>query len=646
MKKLEKVVVYQAPKRLDKFSISKYIEKNIPVSIIEPFVVHNYKSHDGLFPPKPLEYIHKLLQSSSITMLKAEEIKAQEIYLLSAEKAVAAVEAVYPEYREKNENIIRYVSETLQSSMSENAFKINLCNRLAEFYSVNMMLHRVEEHFSPRPVVAYPKMSVHAYFSIKKLLIKSNQSFFEHPRIRLPVQTYVTGFFIDLKENLISTARLCAQTAASVFLGRPHSYVRKKKRNFIYGISIISPRQLRGDKKGADFLIDNQKILQEDVVYFPMMQLSKTHEKKVLELPGDIFHLPQVGSFFSNFHEWKTLLWIALKQNSFCNAEEINAASVVLFSYFKWGKVLENVGLKHFITHADFGISHIGRNIALNQAGVQTWYFTDSMAYGLNYREENKGGMRHPSFLAYLYYDHLVTWYAAFAQYCNEHPGSFKETHIVGCLWGDHIKEKNQEKKHTASAISKNIDNLFVMSCFDSGYLRNGHIPYRGGIAFAMHLLQLADECPDIYIIFKEKKDRSIHYILDPVLGLELVEIYEKMESHPRIEVHSKEVGVAGIISTADMVVSFPFTSTTFEALSVNKPAIWHDPLGHHRRTIYGKIEGVTTHSYEEFKAKVLKIKSKKTEIYQNPLPLNSPLMDPYRDGKAIDRFRDLLISE
>ena len=647
MKKTEKAVVYQAPNKLDGFFISRYLKKDIPVSIIEPFLIHNCKkeSGGGVFLPDLPPYIHKLIQCGKISLLSAEEINAKEIYLLSGEKAVAAVEAVYPEYREKNKNIIQYVSETLKSSVSENVFKINLCNRLAEFYSVNIMLHRIERHFNSRPIVAYPDMNVYNYLLIKKLLLENNQDFFEHPNIRFPIQTYVASFLISLKENLVSMAKLCAQTIASGLLEKQHFYAKKKKKNFSYAVSIISPRQLRKDSKAADFFIDNQKILQQDVVYFPMMSLSKIQKKKLAQMAGEIFSLPQRGKFFSNFHEWKTLLLLALKQNFFRNAEEIYAASVIFSHYFKWKKVLENVGVKHFITHADFGMGHIGRNIALNQVGVQTWYFTDSMAYGLNFREEKKVGMRHPLFLVYLYYDHLVTWYAEFAQYCKEHPGSFKQAHIVGCIWGDHIREKNQAREHTTMAALKNLDNLFVLSCFDSTYLRNGHISYSGGIAFATHLLQLVDECPDIYVIFKEKKERSIHHRLDPVLGPKLLEIYNKMGSHPRIKICSNQVDASELMSVSDMVISFPFTSTTFEALSRNKPAIWHDPLGHYKETLYGKAGGVMTHSYEKLKAKVLEIK-KNPEDYKNPLPVNSSLMDPYRDGKAIDRFRDLLMSE
>ena len=157
--------------------------------------------------------------------------------------------------------------------------------------------------------------------------------------------------------------------------------------------------------------------------------------------------------------------------------------------------------------------------------------------------------------------------------------------------------------------------------------------------------MQLAVECPDIYIIFKEKKEREIHQRLDPILGLKLLEIYEQMDSHPRIATYSNQVDASEIISISDMTITFPFTSTTFEALSVNKPAIWHDPMGYYRNTLYSKVGEVVTHSYEELKSKVLEIKEMDPMNYRNPIPVDSPLMDPYRDGKAIDRFRDLLVT-
>lgn len=636
--------VYEAPNKLDFAFISRCLNKNIPVWIIEPFYAHHHKKGMVGFPQHLPLYIQKLIRNSKISLLKSKEINAKEIHLLSTEKAVAFIETVYPAYRKKHSKIIQYVSKILKSPVSDNAFKIDLCNRLAEFYSMNIMLHRIAKHLRHGPIIVCPDINVYSYLSIKRLLLESHQEFFEHPNVQFSLQTYANSFLERLKENVISMVRLCAQTIASGFIKIDHNHAKEKK-IFSHGVAIISSRQLRKNQRGPNFLIDDRKILSKEVAYFPLIPLSIIQKNKLAQLSCGVVLLPKTGKFFSNFHEWKTLLWFALKQNIFCNAEEVNTASITFFNYFKWKKVLEDVKLKNFITHADFGIGHVGRNIALNQAGVQTWYFTDSMSHPLIFRDEKKKGMRMP-YCAYQFYDHLVTWHDALARYYKEHPGSFKQTHVVGCIWSEHIKEKDQTRKQPSVITAELLDNFYILSCFDSTYLRNIELSYQEGIAFASHILQLVDECPDIYVIFKEKKERGIHQILDPVLGPRLIEIYNTMDSHPRITVCSNQADASEIIAISDMVASFSFTSTTYEALSANRPAIWHDPLGCYVNTIYGKIKGLTTHNYKEFKQRILEIKSMKDRIYQNPIPVNSSLMDPYRDGKAIDRFRDLLISE
>lgn len=629
-------VVYDYLAKWDSILIKKYLKKRVPVWVIEPFHAFHHKKGIRFVPPHLPIFVKNLINIGKISVLKVDDINVKEIYPLAANKAVDVIESVFPEYRKRYEKIFSYVSDTLKSPIAENVFRINLCNRLAEFYSVNILLHRIEKCLNPGPIVLYPDMNVYSYLFIKRLLLESNQEFFEHPNIRFPTQIYVISFWENLKQNLVSTAKLCAQTLASSLLGRHHPSTEKEKKIFSYGITIVGSRQLREHKRGPDFIIDNKKILASEVVYFPSITLTKDQQKMLAELPGEVYHLPKVGRFFSHYPQWKKLLCLAVQQKFLRNGEELMLASNAFFNYFKWQKVMESVKIRHFITHCDFGIGHVGRNIALNQAGVQTWYFTDSMNFASTFR--------HP-FWAYLHYDHFVTWDILLAEYFKEHPGSFKQTHVVGCLWGDHIQEKNQARKQRTVDALKNLDNFYVLSCFDSTYSRNGFTSYAEGIAFAMHLLRLADECPDIYIILKEKKDRSIHYTLDPILGPKLLEIYSKMDSHPRITIYSNQVDASELISVSDMVVSFPFTSTTFEALSTNKPAIWHDPFGYYRDTLYGKVWDVVTHSYEELKTKVLEIKKMRSGYYQNPIPMNSPLMDPYRDGRAIDRFRDLLTS-
>lgn len=305
---------------------------------------------------------------------------------------------------------------------------------------------------------------------------------------------------------------------------------------------------------------------------------------------------------------------------------------------------MEKVDISHFITHCDFGISHISRNIALNQAGVQTWYFTDSINHFNNFQEDLLVFNRRHPFWTYHCYDNFVTWSAFIADYFKSHPGSFNKTHIVGCFWSEHIVDKLRVRQLKDRISSKEVDNKFIIAVYDTTYTRNSITSYLEGIAFAEHILRLNDEFDSIHILFKEKKDRNIHSAMDPVNGPKLLNLYNLMSEHPNITFYSDQDDSSLLMSLSDMVISFSFTSTTFEALSANKPAIWHDPMELYRNTPYGKINGITTHNYEELKNFVTKIKNLGQNEYKNPIPTSSPLLDPYRDGKAIERFRDLLI--
>ena len=58
------------------------------------------------------------------------------------------------------------------------------------------------------------------------------------------------------------------------------------------------------------------------------------------------------------------------------------------------------------------------------------------------------------------------------------------------------------------------------------------------------------------------------------------------------------------------------------------------------------KLRGVVTHSYDELKSRVKEVIEMKQNELQNPFPLNPSLIDPYRYGKEIDLFRDLLCAD
>lgn len=183
------------------------------------------------------------------------------------------------------------------------------------------------------------------------------------------------------------------------------------------------------------------------------------------------------------------------------------------------------------------------------------------------------------------------------------------------------------------------------MAAFDSTYSVKGATNLEEGIAFAQHILRLADDIPELFVIFKEKKTHAqLKAMCDSEDTSTLLECYEKLANHPRVE-STQMVDTPVIINLSDFTVSFPFTAPTFEALAINRPAGWHDPLNRYPGSLHAQIPNAMSNSYDALKALVETHRRNRGKPFAHPYPAHSPFMDPYRDGKALDRFRQLLLN-
>jgi len=619
------------------------------VFVIEPFVAYHAKKGKFVaFPNHYPPYADMFIRSGRVRLLPSHRLNGKTIYREAADRAVESVEAVFPTFREQHAELIDYVSKVLRSHEAEYAFKIHLCEKLAEYYSVNLLFHRIEEALTFDTIEMYPDINMGLYGYLQSILRRCGLEGHTHARLHVPVAVHEMDSKEINRRDFLTVFRLAAQTLASGALAWYPRKTAKPPRECPYGISIVSPdRQSRDNRRGPGFLVDGKKIVSDDVAYISTVRLSRGQHKKLSALLGRVHRPPQIGRFFSNFADWKELLLLAARNYVRRDVLSlIDVSCATLFRYFSWMHLLSRLKLRHFITHSDFGIHHIGRNIALARNGVQTWYYTDSMNLGVNMQEDYDGcRMRHP-YWCFLRYDHFVTWNQFIADYFKAHPGSFRETHVVGCLWSEHIRPDRQAANPVIAPPLPDTENVtFILAVFDTTYSRNGICSYEEGIVFAEHALRLIEEIPDLCILFKEKKAREMHGVLDPDRGRRLMDLYERISRHPRIRFFSRESDSSELIAISDASVSFPFTSTTFEAQSANRPAVWHDPMDYYRKTPYAQRSGIMTHGYEDLKAWVLALKSGDRGTRTPVAPADPCLLDPYQDGRAIDRFRDLLIS-
>jgi len=633
--------VFESPAQWHRVLIKIYLSLGYKVWAIEPFHAYHYERKVRFFPSDHPAYINKLIQKGKIFLLKAKDMEPETLFLAAADRAVEMIDGAFPFYRHQHRDVIEYVAKILNFKTAENIFHKHLCERLAVFYSINMLLQKVENLLANQPIKIYLAGNIVKYRCCERILRQSRQDFFESRAIQFAVLTHIRDMALVVKEGIQNMIRLSGQAMISGLLSfiKLKSYTGEKKK-YTYGMTILSSsRQLNGNTRGPNFFIDDEKIRREEVVYLPLIKLNAEERESLSRFRSDTCYCAcNKWRNFSHFKEWWGLWWISLRQRWPQEGNVIHEALRALFEYFKWQKVLDRIEIKHFITHSDFGNATIARNILLHQRGIQTWYFTDSTNFPFNFRtNQDDGLMRQPAWGS-LNYDHFVTWSKGLVDYFYSHQNLFKKSHIVGCLWASGIKNGGNER------IRKN--SRFAIAVFDSTYSRKGITSYEEGIAFAQDIMRLSREYTDIAIVFKEKKDRWVHPRLDPVLSGELLSIYNQMNDCSNIRMLSHSADSAQITSEADMIISFPFTSSTFEALSANKPAIWHDSLGYYKKTIYGRIGGVVTHSYEELRTKVCEIRNNKGLFNTASIFPGSPCIDPFCDGKAIERFRDLLVSE
>ncbi|MGK5094801.1 polysaccharide biosynthesis PFTS motif protein [Deltaproteobacteria bacterium TL4] len=581
----------------------------------------------------------KLLTYYNFSYLEPKKIQAEKIFTISNDKAVDLVESIYPRYELDHKSIIQFAVKVTQSENVKNLFKKRLCERLACFFSVNILMESIIKYFPNEKCLVDPVVDIIEYEYIARLLKAEGCSVFESDLVQFPKYLFIVSFIKKLKQWSLLFIKVLAQTLASCVFKTQHSIPPTASRKI--GINLVGPRQLQDASRSATFFIDNKTLQFKDCLVITKMDVSILYQQSLTDKGGAIYRLPK--RYFGYKEKWLSLLFLNL---SGCY-EELFLTSKIIFYYFLWFDLVQKLSLKLYVTHCDFSDTGIIRNLGFNKFNIQTWYFTDSINSGFP-QQSTTQRFRHP-FWSYLGYDHLVTWSQGVANYHKSHPSSFENIHVIGCLWSSLVSKK----QFVSETNNKSLKNSFMIGVFDSSYIKNAVSDFKDAILFVQHISMLLEDFPDVHVIFKEKKARSFHQLVADAEDADtLNSLLKKLDDHPRATLNifasdgmdsssGSKQGASDLMDTCNFVISFPFTSTTFEFLSLNRPAIWHSPKADVRDKLFAKA-GFVTHGYLELKQMVENIKRNPGYLDKN-ITANPELLDPFRDGKALERFQKLL---
>lgn len=644
----ESIVIFETPVEADLPVIRRYLRRSCRVYVIERFFAYHHTALKPypFFPPHRTAQVARWIKEGAVEMLPAAMFDSRSAWSQPADLAVQTVEQVFPFFAKRYQALIGYVTAALGSPMAEGIFRQTFCHDLGIFYSLNRLLHRIALRFPGQSVKVYPQADMRRYEFLREIVQESGVAVLPHPNVVLPRRHVVRWWLRDMASKGLALARLGVEWLAGlrrVMAGKSTA----ARQNYKYAVTVVNPlRQLRGSQRGPDFFVDGERIRRDEMVYISMRALSDEQTRCLRELGGGIFPHPAGRGYVRQAADPLRLLGIAIGTRGLLAGELITQAYHAVLVYGQWTAVTERLSIRHFVTHSDRHPMHIARNLALNKAGVETWHFTDSINGGPSFIGVLEGCREREPARTCVYYDHFIVWHQAGLDWMVDHSWPPKDIPIVGSLWAQQILGGAPRDELLRAVLSdgKEAGGKFLVAAYSSTYTVNSFLSYDEGIAFARDLKRLAQEFPDLFLVLKEKFPPRIHRELDPDKAEELLAVYDEMGRLPNVQILPREaVDTSALTGVADLVISFPFTSTTFEALSVGRAALWHDPLAFYGSTPYAKTPGVLTHGYFQLQARVLEIRAQGPGHFRDPIPPGSPLMDPYRDGKAIDRFRELL---
>ena len=374
---------------------------------------------------------------------------------------------------------------------------------------------------------------------------------------------------------------------------------------------IISPlRQFSNDIQKVDFLIDGVLIKKDESLFISYRPLNKTNKKYMkdnrLDYLDDVNKVIHWKSILSVFPIYLKLL-ISPGEEDFV----LDTGLKLIYCYLGWTGFVNRAKIDKLVTHADFSLQSIARNIILEKHGCKSYYYMDAANFGyVSSKNDSNVKYRH-NFFGFLYYDFFISWCDKASKYFEDSYCRFKDYINLGCFWSEHLRliQEGEIKSDFKNKLylQGHKDGMELVTVFDSTFHDSFLTTYTDGIKFLEGILKLLDDLPNLFIVLKEKKPRKGHQKFTSKFK-EILETYTKLENHKRCYCVKDQKNASEIIAFSDLTISFPFASTTFEALSTRKKAIWYDVSGKFRNTFYDSIPGLVCHSYEELLKRVKRL--------------------------------------
>lgn len=566
------------------------------------------------------------------------------------------VDQLFNKYFSKS-RLIKITSNLLKSTEIENMYKKELLRNLHDIYEIELRINNLNKNNS-NVIYFYPSKNFEIYLDESSLLSK-NIKVVVHKSLKIKINSV----FRHIKDvlTLFYPMYLLFRKIKMI------SWSKTPPKKYKIGLRLNFPGIFSYNYFLIDYIIDESYKI-------PKHEILLLDESDESGLPNGffdtIFWLMRPNKISMNMDEskkqgyncthitktkeiicvdflWNKIIkdflpaWIKCFIHSFSEGKiNLNTTRVILSDYIIWNIFIDNHSIDNHI--AILLPDNISKNVILSSNNIKTGLiYPDNSATDYHTGQDEK--QQTSIIFSFMNSDYAVIYGNKIKRFLIYNRNNVKNYITLGVLAAQIVRELKEGKSASKlpSLLKKKNLPAKIIGVFDTSYTEFTPLKIKDGIRFGEDILRLLDDMPEIGVVFKEKKFTSVTPRLAPV--------YEKLENHERcVFVRKAEcIFSTEVIALSDLVISAAYTSTNAEALGAKTKAIYYDVAGTDIGDNYyfNKFPNFVAHDYEELKRLVnywlYEVTDEKFENFLNTYVKDE--IDPYLDGKAIDRLQILL---
>lgn len=558
-------------------------------------------------------------------------------------KASEVIENVYPVFAKSC-----FVEKLLVqfNTAAELTIKKELNSYLSRFFYLNELFAYLSRNFNaqiafvPSNKIGYDSYLTGAqeaqqYNFFKKLIRSSGVVIKEHENVTFFLLVRMLGVVRVFREILLRHGYMMALIIKTSFHALVNLAYQPKKQSWKYGVMIIATdRQFQNDIEGLDFIVDSRQIKKEEVLFIPHIFVRLGKREIDIMKKKKLNYIRSLYAYYS-FGPWAKMVKNCVLVFFMNNPFFLKVAYALCSEFALWESFSKRVHLDNVIGNHDVSISALCRNIILEKEQcTRSWLYQDSYLFSNYFAIEQNKIKYNFNFYNFMKFNYIVCWNKKMEQIFSLMHNNVKEYYQAGCLWSTFIKRR--------VLLDNRIKNSSVrtIAVFDSSYHDYSILNSRCAYFFYKGILRLLDQNQDLRIIMKPKKNKF--YYQKRFEDKPMFKLINLLEGHSRCEVVDYSTPRCDVIVQSDLVVAFPFTSPSFEAICAGVPAFYFDPTNVFPDSVYHRC-GMIASGYHDLTEKVKYfLAMPQVDFFQWRLKHQS-FFDGFLDGRGLDRFIDKL---